>query len=135
MDLSKLSLFKIIGARMGYLGERQKVLAENVANADTPHYRPSDLKAMDFQAVLRGDQRIRMATTNQVHLAGVTPGNMFQVEKAAFGKSYETSPSGNAVVLEEQMLKVSELQANYQLAANLYQKNLGMLRSAVGRSQ
>ncbi len=135
MDLSKLSLFKIIGARMGYLGERQKVLAENVANADTPHYRPSDLKAMDFQAVLRGDQRIRMATTNQVHLAGVTPGNIFQVEKAAFGKSYETSPSGNAVVLEEQMLKVSELQANYQLAANLYQKNLGMLRSAIGRSQ
>ena len=135
MDLSKLSLFKIIGARMGYLGARQKVLAENVANADTPHYRPSDLKAMDFQAVLRGDQRIRMATTNQVHLAGVTPGNIFQVEKAAFGKSYETSPSGNAVVLEEQMLKVSELQANYQLAANLYQKNLGMLRSAIGRSQ
>ena len=135
MDLSKLSLFKIIGARMGYLGERQKVLAENVANADTPHYRPSDLKAMDFPAVLRGDQRIRMATTNQVHLAGVTPGNIFQVEKAAFGKSYETSPSGNAVVLEEQMLKVSELQANYQLAANLYQKNLGMLRSAIGRSQ
>ena len=51
------------------------------------------------------------------------------------GKSYETSPNGNAVVLEEQMIKVSELQANYQLAANLYQKNLGMLRTAIGRSQ
>ena len=135
MDLGKLSLFKIIGARMGYLGERQKVLAENVANADTPNYRPSDLKAMDFQAVLRGDQRIRMATTNQIHLAGVTPANKFMVEKAGFGKSYETAPNGNAVVLEEQMLKVSELQANYQLAANLYQKNLGMLRTAIGRSQ
>ena len=135
MDLGNLSLFKIIGARMGYLGERQKVLAENVANADTPHYRPSDLKAMDFQAVLRGDQRIKLATTQQVHLAGVTPGNKFQVEKAGFGKSYETSPNGNAVVLEEQMIKVSELQANYQLATNLYQKNLGMLRTAIGRGQ
>lgn len=135
MDLGKLSLFKIIGARMGYLGERQKVLAENVANSDTPNYRPSDLKPMDFKAVLRGDQRIKMSTTNQVHLAGVTPGNMFQVEKAAFGKSYETSPNGNAVVLEEQMIKVSELQANYQLATNLYQKNLGMLRTAIGRGQ
>ena len=135
MDLGKLSLFKIIGARMGYLGERQKVLAENVANADTPHYRPSDLKAMDFQAVLRGDQRIKLATTQQVHLAGITPANKFNVEKAGFGKSYETAPNGNSVVLEEQMLKVSELQANYQLAANLYQKNLGMLRTAIGRSQ
>lgn len=135
MDLGKLSIFKIIGARMGYLGERQKLLAENIANADTPSYRPSDLKPMDFQSVLRGDQRIKLATTQQVHLAGAGRGNAFQVEKAAFGKSYETSPSGNAVVLEEQMLKTSEVQSNYQLAANLYQKNLGMLRTAIGRSQ
>ncbi len=135
MDLGKLSLFKIVGARMGYLGERQKVLSENIANADTPHYRPSDLKPMDFQATLRGDQRIKMAVTNKIHLAGTNQAPMFAPEKAAFGKSYETSPNGNAVVLEEQMLKVAEVQSNYQLAANLYQKNMSMLRTAIGRTQ
>ena len=133
MDLGKLSLFKLVSAKMSYLAERQKVLAQNIANADTPHYRPSDLKAMDFQSILRGDQRVRMAATNHVHLAGLGSDDRFKVEKAAFGKSYETSPNGNSVVLEEQMLKTADVQASYMLAANLYQKNLGMLRTAIGR--
>lgn len=135
MDLGKLSLFKLMGARMGYLAERQKVLSQNIANSDTPYYRPSDLKAMDFQKILRGDQRVKLAVTNQIHLAGTNQAPMFQADKAAFGKSYETSPNGNAVVLEEQMMKVAEVQSNYQLAANLYQKNMSMLRTAIGRGQ
>jgi flagellar basal-body rod protein FlgB len=133
MDLGKLTLFKLVGARMSYLGERQKVLAENVANADTPHFRPSDLKKMDFQGILRGEQRIRMAATHQVHLAGVGHQSRFQAEKTPVGKNYETSPNGNAVVLEEQMLKVADVQQNYALAANIYQKNMSMLRTAIGK--
>jgi flagellar basal-body rod protein FlgB len=135
MDLGKLTLFKLMGAKMAYLGERQKVLSENIANADTPNYRPSDLKPMDFQSVLRGDQRIRMAATHQVHLAGSGRDSPFKVEKAAFGKTFETSPNGNSVVLEEQMLKTADVQTSYQLAANLYSKNLTMLRTAIGRGQ
>ncbi|NDC64712.1 MAG: flagellar basal body rod protein FlgB, partial [Planctomycetia bacterium] len=134
MDLGKLSLFKLVGSRMGYLAERQKVLSQNIANADTPQYRPSDLKPMDFQKVLGGDQRVKMAVTNKVHLAGTNQAPNFAAEKAAFGKSYETAPNGNAVVLEEQMMKVAEVQSNYQLAANLYQKNMSMLRTAIGRT-
>jgi flagellar basal-body rod protein FlgB len=133
MDLGKLTLFKLVGAKMSYLGERQKVLSENIANADTPHFRPSDLKPMNFQGVLRGEQRIRMAATHQVHLAGVAHQNRFVAEKAALGKTYETKPNGNSVILEEQMLKVADLQSNYALAANLYQKNVGMLRTAIGK--
>ena len=133
MDLGKLSLFKVMGARMSYLAERQKVLSENIANSDTPNYRPSDLKPMDFQSVLRGDQRVRLAVTNKIHLAGTNQPPAFAPEKAAFGKSYETAPNGNAVVLEEQMMKVSQVQSSYQLAANLYQKNMSMLRTAIGR--
>jgi len=132
MQLGNLTLFKLMGSRMEYLAERQKLLSENIANADTPNYRPSDLKPMDFQKILRGDQRIRMAVTNQSHLAGLVPPTSYRAEKAAFGKSYETSPNGNQVVLEEQIMKVADLQANYQLATNLYTKNVGMLRSALG---
>jgi flagellar basal-body rod protein FlgB len=133
MDLGKLTLFKMVGARLGYLSERQNVLSQNIANADTPNYRPSDLKPMNFQSLVRGDQRIRMAVTSQAHLAGVTPAANFQAVKQAFGKTYETAPNGNAVVLEEEMMKVAEIQQNYQLATNLYQKNVTMLRSAIGR--
>lgn len=133
MELGKLTLFKIMGARMNYLGERQKLLAANIANADTPYYRPSDLKPMDFQKILQGDRRIKMAVTASSHLEGTSVATLFQSEKAAFGKTFETSPNGNAVVLEEQMLKVADLQANYQLATNLYQKNVSMLRTAIGQ--
>ncbi|MBM3536163.1 MAG: flagellar basal body rod protein FlgB [Alphaproteobacteria bacterium] len=133
MQLGKLTLFKLMGARMEYLSERQKLLSENIANADTPYYRPSDLKPMDFQSILRGDQRIKMAVTSQAHLPGVPAQTTFRAEKAAFGKSFETAPNGNQVVLEEQMMKVADLQASYQLATNLYTKNVGMLRMAIGR--
>ena len=136
MDLGNLTLFKLTGSRMNYLSERQKVISENIANADTPYYRPSDLKPMNFQEILRGDtRRIKPIATNPMHLAGLKEDTKFTAEKASLGKSYETAPNGNAVVLEEQMLKVSELQTNYQLAANIYQKNLGMLRTAIGRAQ
>jgi flagellar basal-body rod protein FlgB len=138
MDLSKMTLFNMVSTRMSYLGERQKVLAQNVANADTPKYRPSDLKEMNFQAVLRGgsgQQKVRMAATQPLHLASLRQDEQFTAQKQGWNKTYETSPNGNAVVLEEQMLKVSEVQQNYMLATNLYQKNLGMLRSAIGRGQ
>lgn len=135
MDLGNLTLFKLVGSRMSYLGERQKVLSQNIANADTPYFRPSDLKPMNFQEIMRGDRTIKPIATNPMHLAGLKEPTQFTAEKTAFGKTYETKPNGNSVVLEEQMLKVSELQTNYQLAANLYQKNLGMLRTAIGRAQ
>jgi flagellar basal-body rod protein FlgB len=133
MQLGTLTLFKIMGSRMNYLAERQKLLSQNIANADTPHYRPSDLKPMDFQKILQGDRRIKMAVTSASHLEGTNVMTMFQPEKSAFGKNFETAPNGNAVIMEEQMMKVAELQANYQLAANIYQKNVGMLRTALGR--
>ncbi|MBM3549044.1 MAG: hypothetical protein FJX54_19045 [Alphaproteobacteria bacterium] len=133
--LGDLTLFKMMGSRMEYLGERQKLLSENIANADTPYYRPSDLKPMDFQKILRGDQRIKMAVTDQAHQAGLLVQTNFKAEKAAFGKSYETSPNGNQVVLEEQMMKVADLQASYQLATNLYTKNVSMLRMALGNNR
>jgi len=138
MDLSKMTLFNMVGTRMSYLGERQKLLAQNVANADTPNYRPSDLKEMNFQAVLRGgsdQQKVKMAATQPLHLAGLRQDEQFTAQKQGWNKTYETAPNGNAVVLEEQMLKVSEVNQNYMLATNLYQKNLGMLRSAIGRGQ
>lgn len=138
MDLSKMTLFNMVGTRMSYLGERQKVLAQNVANADTPNYRPSDLKEMNFQAILRGgsdQQKVKMVATQPLHLASLRQDEQFTAQKQGWNKTYETAPNGNAVVLEEQMLKVSEVNQNYMLATNLYQKNLGMLRSAIGRGQ
>jgi flagellar basal-body rod protein FlgB len=48
MDTGTLPLFKAMSQRMSWLGERQKTLAQNVANADTPKYLAKDLKPMSF---------------------------------------------------------------------------------------
>src|SRR4051812_3541360 len=50
MDISQIPLFAMLRGRLGYLAERQRVIAENVANSDTPGFLPKDLKPFSFDA-------------------------------------------------------------------------------------
>ena len=52
MDLSQVPLFAALSKRMAWLTERQSVLAQNVANGDTPGYVAQDLPAPDFSKYL-----------------------------------------------------------------------------------
>jgi flagellar basal-body rod protein FlgB len=127
----KLNLFQVIAKRMDWLGQRQTVLAENIANADTPEFVPQDLSERDFRRVLRGQMaRVDPVATDAAHLRGTAsePGaaRTYRVETP-----YETSPSGNAVILEEQLVKIGETQTNYQMMTNLYRKHMEMFRMAL----
>lgn len=133
MDLTKLPLFSMMAKRLSWLGERQQVLANNVANADTPGYRARDLKALDFKQMLGGEgAKLGMAATNAAHLAG-------QSRKSAPGAveekvdSHEIVTSGNSVSLEEEMMKVGKTVMDYQLTTNLYSKHIKMIKTALGR--
>ena len=112
---------------------RMEILSTNIANADTPSYRAKDLEALDFQKVMRAQRvtKLAMAHTNEGHFATVAKTGDYRVTRAHESDVYEVNPSGNAVILEEQMIKLSENNVQYQLAANIYQKNLTMLRLAV----
>ena len=132
MDLSDIPIFKMMNKRMGWLTQRQQVLAQNIANSDTPHYKPSDLKAQNFSRFLRPSvPRQRMAVTSANHIEPSKRPDNFRSEKSR--EVYETALSGNSVIVEEQLMKVSETQGGYRLATNLYQKHLNMLKSAIGR--
>jgi flagellar basal-body rod protein FlgB len=132
MDLGSLPVFRALQARMRWLGERQEVLAQNVANADTPHYRSRDLKALDFARLLRGGERaLGLAVSHLGHLAPPRAGPGRAVE--AQPTKLEANPTGNAVVLEEEMLKVGQTAHDYQLMTSLYSKSLGMIKTALGR--
>ena len=48
-------------------------------------------------------------------------------------KSFTSEPSGNAVVLEEQMMLQSRTQVDYELMTRLYKKHVGMVKMALGR--
>lgn len=145
MSATDLPLVSMLKARMQWHQGRQKLLAENVANADTPHFRPRDLAEPRFAAdgtaapPLRGggaagggdEGAFSVQVTNPMHMAGA-PGEAAGATRAA--NRFEVVPSGNAVSLEDEMMKVAQNQADYQLAASLYQKSLQMLRHAVGKN-
>ena len=128
MAITDLSLVSMLKSRLHWHQARQKVLAENVANANTPGFKPMELKEPDM-AKGPGAGGIGLQQTSPLHLA-VGPGSYGAATEK--GQRFETRPSGNAVSLEDEMLKVASNQSDYQLATSLYQKSLSMLRIAAG---
>ena len=133
MDLHSLPLFAALTKRMDWLGERQKVLANNVANSDTPNFNAKDLKPLTFRELIRdSENRVSMTATHAAHQAG-GPSAEAKVAPQVEDEPYEISPQGNGVSIEEQLMKIGETRMNYELTANLYKKHLDMFRMALSR--
>ncbi|MBL4801443.1 MAG: flagellar basal body rod protein FlgB [Emcibacter sp.] len=138
MDLKSISLFSSLSQKMNWLTERQKVLAQNIANANTPGYVPKDLKKVSFKARLdqiNNTGGLHMQTTAKGHMA--VPGGQeghyeIAVQESKFALS---TPDGNAVSLEDELIKMSETQLEYAMATNLYRKHVGMIKTALGRNR
>ena len=134
MDLNKLPIFAMVTQRMAWLAKRQEVLAQNIANADTPGYRPRDLTAQSFRKLLQAAQTGRdlgLKLTDKGHISQLRSAGGFRADVAK--GSFDVAPSGNAVSIEEEMMKVSETQNSYRLATNLYRKHVAMIKAAIGR--
>jgi flagellar basal-body rod protein FlgB len=123
---------------MGWDTARQKVLAENVANADTPHFRASDLRPLDFGAELRS-AAAGTGATPQLAAAITSP---LDVGFSTQGDSYDpvvdtTAPdreiNGNTVSLEDELMQVSETASDYQLMTNLYKKQINLFTDALDK--
>lgn len=134
MAITDLPLFAALRTKMKWHEARQRVLAQNVANADTPNYRGYDLKPVDFRQenALRAPAGVMAARTHPNHMAGHAVS-----ERLPFGagaaRRFETTPNANTVVLEEEMMKVTANQLDYQTVSSLYGRGLGMLKTALGR--
>jgi flagellar basal-body rod protein FlgB len=141
MAIGDLPIFEMMKQRMHWLTARQQVLAQNVANADTPGYAARDLKQLDFGAMVeRNGLTLRPAATQAGHIGSPVTGSgrSLHAGQATGGEivkkpDFETSPTGNSVVLEDQMIKVSQNQMDYQTVTGLYSKSLGLIMIALGR--
>jgi flagellar basal-body rod protein FlgB len=121
---------KLTERRMAWLEARQRVLAGNIANADTPGYQPRDVRS--FAKVLAGAAGgAPMATTDARHLASASDPLLARPGRSAM----DTSPNGNGVSLDREALKVAETDSAHALAATLHRRYLGLVRTALGRSQ
>lgn len=122
---------------MGWLSRRQEVLAQNIANSDTPNYKASDLQPFDFQDMVKRQQMQNgrgLNTTSPMHFAG-TRSQTSPFAEVQDTAPYETAPNGNAVVLEEQLAKLGEVQLQHRLTTELYRKHIGMIKIAIGQNR
>ena len=106
-ELISLGLFQAVKKRLNWLGQRQEVLAQNIANADTPNYRSSDLKPYNFKELLRReDAQLNMLTSGSNHLSGRRKRiRDYSLEKSS---PFETAPAGNNVILKHlHMFKIA----------------------------
>ena len=131
MAFADLPLVGMLKTRMRWLESRQKILSENVANAETPGYRERDLRPLDFKDLVAGGSSAGMITpvsTNPMHIA------IQGSDDARFGadrkRTFETTPDGNSVVMEDEMMKVADNQQDYQIVTMLYTKSLNLLKMA-----
>ena len=136
MAITDLPLLGMLKTKMRWHQARQGVLAQNIANADTPGFRPSDLRAMTTQRSLRapGIAGVATARTHRSHIRGASMGMQGDPFKSEITKGWEITPAGNAVVLEEQMIKLSANQFDFQMASTLYARSIGLLKTAIGRN-
>lgn len=134
MPISNIPLFAMLRTRMQWHQERQKVLAENVANADTPNFRARDLVPLKFDRTAPGAPGVTLVRTSPGHqtVAGSSAGggNSFDTARST---GQEVRPTGNAVSLEEEMIKVAANQMDHQAAISLYSRSMGLLKTAIGK--
>ncbi len=145
MAISDAPYFAMLKNRLTFLNDRQKILADNVANASTPKFVPKDLDEKAFnQAYSRSFSSLGVGSAGVGNVAPVTlmatqsghitgPSSESSVARTIKSPDSETTLDGNSVVLEEQMIKVADTRMNYDIAIGLYQKGLQLMRLAAKR--
>ncbi|RLJ97987.1 FlgB family protein [Ruegeria conchae] len=126
---SDLNVFKTAYAMATHAGQRQAVISRNMANADTPGYKPRDIEA--FQTTFENTgQEVAMTATRAGHLHRDT----HQQAWAVYTATETGDPNGNGVSLEEEMLKAVEVKRQHDRALAIYKSSIGVLRTSLGRA-
>ncbi len=137
---SGTGLFDLAERRLQWLGARQGLLSQNLANADTPGYAPSDLKP--FSAFLGLQLRPPetdgttasqtgadgLQNTSPLHLQG-----LITHDQGVTLLRGEKAPDGNAVSVDQQLVKVAETDTQHEAVTAIYMKYLSMFRTALGK--
>ena len=124
MDISQIGPVALVERRLHWLDQRQRVLAQNVSNADTPGYQARDVAPF----ARRLGQA--MAATDVRHIGATTVTTRARDDRAAS----ERTPNGNGVSLDEQALRIAQTDQQHALAMSLHSRYLALFRTALGRT-
>ena len=133
MAFLNMPVFTALADKMRWHQTRQGLLAENVANAETPGFRGRDLAQYAFEDRNSSFSTASVTTsaTQPMHFSvGGSAESPFGAQRMA---NFEVTPEGNGVTLEDEMMKVTTNMMDYQAATGLYTKSISILRTALGR--
>lgn len=124
MDPTDIGLFRLAEQRLAWVDQRQRLLAQNVANANTPEFQPRDVSP--FKTLVTSPS---LRQTSPMHIAapGQAAGGTIQVAS-------ERTPSGNGISIEDQLSRVADTSGIQELVLNLERSYMGMFRTVLGRA-
>ncbi|WP_181313157.1 flagellar basal body rod protein FlgB [Nocardioides campestrisoli] len=105
-----------LGAALDGVSVRQRVIADNIANIDTPGFRAS---SVDFESSLRAA------------IAGGQVENGTPLSVTATPTDTPVGPNGNNVDLRKESLAAMQSQFQYQLLTRAVNDRYSLLRTAV----
>lgn len=117
---------------MTFHRNRHAVVAGNIANLDTPGYKPLDLERLPANSSLNAS---RMATTDSRHIVGGTGVSGGTPSRTIEDDNGMASADGNAVNIEREMAKIDANRVRYSTNADLISRRLAMLRYAATDGQ
>jgi len=134
MIFDGIDILSSLKTKLAWLNDRQAILSRNIANSSSPGYVPQDLATPDFAAAVAEASRGGFfTTTNPRHMRSRSQGDT--AARVIDKPDSQTSPDGNRVVVEEQMMRVAQTQMEYAEATGLYKKVFSLWRTALGASQ
>lgn len=124
-----LTVFRMAYGMATHAGVRQAAVARNIANADTPGYRPRDV--VPYAETLKETPG---ADTQKATRAGHLNGQLRDAPPEVSQRDIAYSdPNGNAVSLEQEILKAVEVKRQHDRATAIYKSSLTILRASLGR--
>lgn len=133
MNLSNSPVMQLAKAKMNYLGQRQAVLALNIANVDTGDYKARDIKTPDFATMVSGNGQqahSKMLRTNPMHMLPAGDDGGYKVVERA--DKDERNPDDNRINIDDEIQKVALTQSEYNKVISIYRKNISLYRIALG---
>ncbi len=127
MDPTGTGIFGLAERRLQWLDQRQSVLAQNIANADSPNYAARDVTP--FRSILASASEPVRTSSLHMNASGTSGDVSVRRERVPV----ERTPDGNSVSLEDQMMKVADTDTNQQLVTTVVRKYMGLFRMALGR--
>lgn len=123
----RIETLRMASSLTAFASERQKLIAQNVANADTPGFRARDLGR--FADTYRSGAAAQMRATRPGHATGITWGGESRPQDAGT----EPAPNGNTVSIEDEMIRIAQAKRQFDLSVAITKSSLNIIRTSIGR--